>query len=62
MIVQIAIVTINFILRKIILALVESIGKDTESEQTRLQTNAVFIVQFFNTALLLLMVNANLEE
>ena len=45
-----------------IIKLIIYIGKDTESEQTRLITNGVFIVQFFNTALLLLMVNANLAE
>jgi len=38
------------------------IGKETESEQTELITDGVFIVQFFNTALLLLAANANLTE
>lgn len=61
-IVTIAIVAINFILRTIIIKLIIYIGKDTESEQTRLITNGVFIVQFFNTALLLLMVNANFKD
>ena len=60
--VTIAIVAINFILRLFIIKLIIYIGKDTETEQTRLITNGVFIVQFFNTALLLLMVNANLSE
>lgn len=60
--VTIGIVAINFILRMIIIKLIIYIGKDTESEQTRLITNGVFIVQFFNTALLLLMVNANMTE
>lgn len=60
--VTIGIVAINFILRMIIIKLIIYIGKDTESEQTRLIANGVFIVQFFNTALLLLMVNANLSE
>ena len=57
-----AIIAINYILRVIIIKLIIGIGNDTLSEQTRLITNGVFIVQFFNTALLLLMVNANLEE
>jgi hypothetical protein len=61
-IVTISIVAINFILRLFIIKLIIYIGKDTESEQTRLIANGVFIVQFFNTALLLLMVNANLSE
>lgn len=60
--VTIGIVAINFILRMFIIKLIIYIGKDTESEQTRLIANGVFIVQFFNTALLLLMVNANMTE
>jgi hypothetical protein len=56
------IVIINVILRLFIIKLIMYIGKDTESEQTRLIANGVFIVQFFNTALLLLAVNANLVE
>jgi len=56
------IIAINYILRLFIIKLIIYIGRDTESEQTRLITNGVFIVQFFNTALLLLSVNANLEE
>lgn len=61
-IVKFAIIGINYVLRLFIISLIMYIGKDTESEQTRLITNGVFIVQFFNTALLLLMVNANLAE
>ena len=56
------IVAINYVLRLFIIKLIIYIGKDTESEQTRLITNGVFIVQFFNTAFLLLMVNANMTE
>lgn len=56
------IVAINYILRIFIIMLIQYIGKDTETDQTRLITNGVFIVQFFNTALLLLSVNANLVE
>jgi hypothetical protein len=52
----------NYFLRLLIIALIIYIGKDTESEQTRLITYSVFVVQFFNTALLLLLVNANLSE
>jgi hypothetical protein len=61
-IVKFAIIGINVILRMLIIKLIMYIGKDTESEQARLITNGVFIVQFFNTALLLLMVNANMVE
>ena len=60
--VQIMIVAINYILRLFIIKLIVYIGKDTESEQTRLISNGVFLVQFFNTALLLLLVNANFTE
>ena len=60
--VQYMIVGINYILRLFIIKLIIFIGKDTESEQTKLITNGVFIVQFFNTAFLLLLVNANLQE
>lgn len=60
--IQYMIVGINYVLRLFIIKLIIYLGKDTESEQTKLITNGVFIVQFFNTALLLLMVNANLTE
>lgn len=60
--VKFLIIGINFVLRLLIIKLITYIGVDTESEQTRLITNGVFVVQFFNTALLLLVVNANLVE
>ena len=60
--VQYKIIAINYILRLFIIKLIVYIGYDTESEQTKLITNGVFIVQFFNTALLLLLVNANFDE
>ena len=56
------IIAINYVLRLFIIKLIIYIGKDTESEQTRLITNGIFIVQFFNTGFLLLSVNANLQE
>ncbi|CDW85661.1 UNKNOWN [Stylonychia lemnae] len=60
--VQYMIIGINFVLRLVIIKLIIFIGKDTESEQTKLITNGVFVVQFFNTAFLLLLVNANMTE
>lgn len=60
--VQYLIIAINYILRIFIIKLIIYIGKDTESEQTKMITNGVFLVQFFNTALLLLLVNANFDE
>ena len=59
---QFLIIGVNYILRLFIIKLIIYIGKDTESEQTRLIANGVFIVQFFNTAILLLICNANLAE
>ncbi len=56
------IVAINFVLRLFIIKCIMYIGKPTESEQTELITDGVFIVQFFNTAILLLLANANLAE
>ena len=38
------IIGINFILRLFIIKLITYIGKDTESEQTRLICNGVFVV------------------
>lgn len=37
-------------------------GLDTESSQTQRVTKGVFVVQFFNTALLLLLCSSNLQE
>jgi hypothetical protein len=56
------IIAINYVLRLFIIKCIMYIGKPTESEQTELITDGVFIVQFFNTAILLLLANANLAE
>jgi len=56
------IVAINYVLRLFIIKLVQYIGLGTESEQTTVVTDGVFIVQFFNTAILLLLAGANLKE
>mmetsp|Transcript_21710 Transcript_21710/g.16011 ORF Transcript_21710/g.16011 Transcript_21710/m.16011 type:complete len:569 (+) Transcript_21710:1-1707(+) len=56
------IVGINYFLRLAIIALVIWIGNHTESEQTSMITDSVFIVQFLNTAFLLLAANANMKE
>lgn len=52
----------NIILRTISIKLVSWIGEDTHSQQLKSTTNAIFIAQFFNTGLLLLLVNANFNE
>lgn len=56
------IVAVNFVLRIFIIKAVMYIGLDTESGQTQRITNGVFVVQFFNTALLLLLCSSNLKE
>jgi len=56
------IVLINFLLRMFIILLIKRIGYSTESMQTKYIKNGVFIVSFFNTAVLLLLVNANLSQ
>lgn len=53
---------INFILRTICIALVNWIGFRTETEKLSKTTTVTFIVQFFNTAILLLLVGANWAE
>lgn len=56
------IVVINTLIREITIALITWIGYDTHSEQLTKITNGVFIGQFFNTAILLLLVYANFED
>jgi len=53
---------INYVLRTICIMLVDWIGFPTETERLSQTTNVTFYVQFFNSAFLLLMVNANLSE
>lgn len=56
------IILINYILKSFIIMMIEWVGEDTLSEQLCSIANFVFAAQFFNTGLLLLMVNANLSE
>jgi hypothetical protein len=56
------IVVVNKILTIISIDLITWIGFGTKSAQTKNITNGVFLAQFFNTGLLILLVNANLEE
>ena len=53
---------INYILRTICIMLVTWIGFKTETEQLSNITTVTFIVQFFNSAFLLLMTNADMSE
>lgn len=52
----------NTILKIVTIKLVEFIQEDTLSEQLSSVTIYVFVAQFFNTAFILLLVNANLSE
>lgn len=56
------IIAINNMLRILIISLIESIKHDTYSQRLASITNGVFIAQFFNTGILLVLVNANMSE
>jgi len=62
MIMSFIIVATNFVLRMIMISLIKWIGEDTHSQQLKSITNGIFIVQFLNTGILLLLVQANLSE
>ena len=53
---------VNYVLRTVCIKLVAWIGYPTETQQLWETTKVTFIVQFFNTAFLLLLVNADLRE
>jgi hypothetical protein len=56
------IIAINLILKKVIIKLITWVGEDTLSEQIASITNGVFYALFFNTGILITLVNANLTE
>jgi hypothetical protein len=56
------IVIINLILKTVTIMGIEWVGEDTNSEQLTSITNGVFIAQFFNTGILILLVNGNMTE
>jgi hypothetical protein len=56
------IIAVNVILKNVIIKLIESIKHDTYSQRLASITNGVFIAQFFNTGILLTLVNANMSE
>jgi len=53
---------INYVLRTVCIMLVDWIGFSTETMRLSKTTTITFVVQFFNSAFLLLMVNADLSE
>jgi hypothetical protein len=60
--VMFVIIAINIVLKMITIELITWIGYDTYSELMTQITNAVFYSLFFNTGILLVLVNANLDE
>ena len=52
----------NYILRTVCIKLVDWIGYDTETMRLSKTTSVTFWVQFFNSGILLLLINANLSE
>ena len=56
------ITAINQVLRAVSISLITWIGYDTHSQMLTKITNGVFAAQFFNTAILILLVYANLDE
>lgn len=53
---------VNYILRTVCIMMIDWVGFATETERLSKTTTVTFIVQFFNTAFLLLLVGANLSE
>ena len=60
--VTVTIICMNYVLKKVAMILIAWIGYDTYSELMVKITNGIFIVLFFNTGLLITLVNANLSD
>ena len=60
--ITIVVVVINVLLKQATIFLVTWIGYDTHSEIMTKITNGVLLVLFFNTGMLLVLVNANLGD
>ena len=56
------IVAINICIKKVSVALISQVGYDTHSELATRITNSVFFGQFFNTAIIVVLVYANFTE
>lgn len=56
------IVAVNIFLKEAIVEMSKWIGESTVSKEQAVTVNAVFLAQFINTGLLILIVNANLQE
>jgi hypothetical protein len=55
-------VFLNYVLREVIMVMINKIGFHTESAKTNIIMIFIFVVTFFNTAILINLVNANLDE
>lgn len=55
------VVVINMVLRAVIIIAIDYIGLPTESDRMEKILKGIFITQFFNTGLLLLLCNANFD-
>lgn len=53
---------LNYVLRMVCIMMVDWIGYPTETERLSKTTSVTFFVQFFNSGILLLLINANLSE
>ena len=60
--ISLIIVVVNTILKETTIRLITWVGEDTQSERITSITLGVFVAQFFNTGIVLLLVNANLQE
>lgn len=56
------IIGVNYFLKVVIISLVEWIGQPTVASQMYLITVGIFAAQFFNTGIIILLINANLSE
>lgn len=60
--ITVIIISINVILKKLIVRMFGWIGFDTVSKEMGMISKGVFAAQFFNTGIIILIVNANLSE
>lgn len=60
--ITLTITVINIIIKFVTVRLISWIGYDTHSAQVTAISNGVFAAQFFNTAILVLLVYANFTE
>ena len=52
----------NLVMRNIIMYVYSKAGCSTHSEEMKYVTMSIFFGQFFNTAIIIMLVNANLRE